>query len=284
MNISIGKMLPTVTLAVILALSFLLPPIAVQAETPPHAAKKAVKKYQKYMKARQHRAFAISVGGAYGWDSKQSSKERAIEKAMGSCQQAADPCFVYSVNGKTVLDTSNWAAALAPYPSKAQAQGAPVGGNRGNMFPDLTFNTQDGQKKALSDYRGKLILVHIWAAWCPGCKDEMPELQKFYDRYKNNPDVVFVPISTREPFSKSLHWAESNGFSLPYVHTGRVGKKDKGLPMSDGGSINLNQIGKYIPSSFLLDRNGMVLWRLNREFWKWEEFSAQLDHAIANSN
>lgn len=270
-------------LAVTVAASFSTLPVVASAEAPPHSGSNGLSKYESYKKSRQHRAFAISVGGASGYQSGKSSKTKAVEEAMSSCIKKAEPCFMYSVDGELVFDESKWNAALAPYPTKAEAMAAKVGPHRGDMFPDLTFKTQDDQTKSLSDYRGKLVLVHIWASWCPGCKYEMPELQKFYDRYKDNPDLVFVPISTREAFSKSLYWAESNGFSLPYVHTGNVAKSDKGLPMSNGDSISLNDIGKYIPSSFLLDRNGMVLWRINREFWKWDEFSPQIDHAIANT-
>jgi peroxiredoxin len=50
--------------------------------------------------------------------------------------------------------------------------------------PDFSFPDLNGKKVGLSDYKGKVVLVNIWATWCPPCRDEMPSMQKLYERFK----------------------------------------------------------------------------------------------------
>lgn len=59
-------------------------------------------------------------------------------------------------------------------------------------FPDST-----GELQAMSQWKGKTIIVNFWATWCPPCLKEMPELSKLYSEYRHQ-DVVVVGISSDE--------------------------------------------------------------------------------------
>ena len=46
------------------------------------------------------------------------------------------------------------------------------------LLPNIEFSDGDGRPKRLSDYRGKVILLNLWATWCPPCRKEMPSLDR----------------------------------------------------------------------------------------------------------
>ena len=58
-----------------------------------------------------------------------------------------------------------------------------------------TFPDQEGKAQALSQWRGKIVLVNFWATWCPPCKEEMPELSEFQEKYRDR-NLVVLGIST----------------------------------------------------------------------------------------
>src|ERR1700742_4461418 len=67
-------------------------------------------------------------------------------------------------------------------------------------LPDLTFDDADGKPKKLSDWRGKTVLVNLWATWCVPCRREMPALDALQEKLGGpNFEVVAVNIDTRDP-------------------------------------------------------------------------------------
>src|SRR5512143_2779678 len=56
--------------------------------------------------------------------------------------------------------------------------------------PELELSDLDGTHHALSDYRGQVVLVNLWATWCPPCEAEMPNLQRFYEKHAKEGLVV----------------------------------------------------------------------------------------------
>jgi thiol-disulfide isomerase/thioredoxin len=67
-------------------------------------------------------------------------------------------------------------------------------------LPDLAFEDADGKLKKLSDWRGRTVLVNLWATWCVPCRKEMPALDSLQTQL-GGPDfeVVAVNIDTRDP-------------------------------------------------------------------------------------
>jgi thiol-disulfide isomerase/thioredoxin len=68
------------------------------------------------------------------------------------------------------------------------------------QLPDLTFEDADGKAKKLSDWRGKTVLVNLWATWCVPCRKEMPALDGLQAKLSGpNFEVVAINIDTRNP-------------------------------------------------------------------------------------
>lgn len=60
---------------------------------------------------------------------------------------------------------------------------------------NFTFQNSEGDNVSLSDFRGKVVYIDIWATWCGPCKKEMPLLKELEKEYKDNKDIVFMSIN-----------------------------------------------------------------------------------------
>jgi thiol-disulfide isomerase/thioredoxin len=66
--------------------------------------------------------------------------------------------------------------------------------------PDLTFEDADSKPKKLSDWRGRTVLVNLWATWCVPCRKEMPALDRLQTKLGGKDfEVVAINIDTRDP-------------------------------------------------------------------------------------
>ena len=93
---------------------------------------------------------------------------------------------------------------------------------------------ENGVSQALSQYKGKIIVLNFWATWCSPCREEMPELSQLYEEYKSK-NVVVLGVAVDElalvkefsqatPVSYPLFAAENDGMNL----TANLGN-DKGI-------------------------------------------------------
>jgi len=65
----------------------------------------------------------------------------------------------------------------------------------GKIFPALTVNQLNGEKLSINDLAGKIIIISFWETICSPCVDEIPGFNILVEKYKNNPNVVFIAIS-----------------------------------------------------------------------------------------
>ncbi len=257
---------------------------SIATEVVPHIGNKGQNHYNgKYKNSQNHKAFVIAPGGRWQWKSKKQSADKALKDALAKCAKQSDYCIPYNVDGELVFNKESWASVLAPYPTIAEMESAATGAKTGNVFPDLSFTSKSGEENFISDYKGKFVIVNIWASWCPGCLTEMPSLQKLYDEYKDNPDVQFITIATMEASSKSYKFVEGKGFSFPVFHTGITSKKNRTLPLKSGEETSLDKLGKYVPNTIILNKRGQVIFHRIGEFNYWDQFTPQMEHILKNA-
>jgi thiol-disulfide isomerase/thioredoxin len=115
-------------------------------------------------------------------------------------------------------------------------------------LPDLAFNDADGQPKKLSDWRGKTVLVNLWATWCVPCRKEMPALEGLQTKL-GGPDfqVVAINIDTRDPEKPKDFLKAANLTRLGYFY-------DQNAKVFQ----ELKAIGRALgmPTSVLVDAQG----------------------------
>jgi thiol-disulfide isomerase/thioredoxin len=263
------------------AVAGLLPLVAAAAAPamPPHLDADGQAEFRAYATAPGHRAFAIAPGGAYGWTAEQGAATAAEAEALARCQaNTAQKCVSYSVDGQIVFDAKAWPKAWGPYLNAAQAHKAPVGRELGQRFPDIAYAAG-----SVSSLRGKVAILHFWAAWCGPCRREMPDLQALYERIKKRPDIVLLPLQVREKFEVSQRWAAEQGIRLPLVDSGSAGSGDAQFRLASGGQVADRTIASVFPTTYVLDRHGVVIFSHTGPVHDWRQYEAFLLDAAARS-
>lgn len=254
------------------------------AGTPPQLGADGRAAYADYLAARDHRAFAIAPGGAWGWKTEAATRGEAEDAALTACaDNTPQKCMLYSADGRTVFDAKGWSRLWGPYLDAAAAQRAPLGRRPGERFANLAFVGTDGRPKAVADLRGKVVVMHFWGSWCGPCRREMPDLQKLHESLKGRADVSFVLLQVREAFATSRQWAASQNLHLPFYDSGATGSTDAALRTADGKRIADRDIAGSFPTTYVLDKRGIVVFSHVGPVPDWSEYREFLLDAAQRS-
>lgn len=254
--------------------------VASAAPVPPHLGAPGQEEYRDFLEAADHRAFAIAPGGAWGWSSGKASAAAAEEEALAVCQgQTEQRCVLFAVDERTVFDAANWPKLWRPYADKRQSDRAAVGRQRGQRLFDIAYTDAKGRKTKLSALRGKVVIVHFWGAWCGPCRREMPDLQKTWQNLSGRGDFALVMLQARERFEVSRKWVETQGIGLPLADSGSTGEDDATFRLADGGRIKDREIAGRFPTTYVIDRNGIVLFSHVGPIADWSQYQPFLTDA-----
>jgi thiol-disulfide isomerase/thioredoxin len=118
-----------------------------------------------------------------------------------------------------------------------------------NVAPDFTLPDLEGNKVSLSDFKGKVVYMDIWASWCPPCLSEIGKSKKLKEHFHENNDIVFLYVSIDKD---EVRWKDM------------VRKKDiQGVHLISKGGNDEGIIQKYdvpaIPKFVLIDKNGNIV-------------------------
>lgn len=122
----------------------------------------------------------------------------------------------------------------------------------GEPAPDLSFRlVENDDQKTLRAYRGKVVLLNLWATWCPPCLDELPELNRLQERYKSK-GLVVVTISDER--RETIQRFEREEVQLQTV--------SGYLPQEQQWPSPYDKVLGSRPMSFVIDRQGRIqrLW------------------------
>ncbi|MFA6121003.1 MAG: TlpA disulfide reductase family protein [Sideroxydans sp.] len=226
----------------------------------PHLDAGGKEAYRAFLTAKGHRAFAIAPGGMWSWKGDETSAGAASEEALQSCQfESEQQCVLYAVDDRVVFDKQHWASLWGPYVSRTEASSKATGAERGKRFYDIKFKDASGKGLKLSELRGKVVIVHFWGSWCPPCQRELPELQRLYQALDKSPDIKMVLLQVREDFNTSKHAVKRHRLKLPLYDSGAQAKSDDKLQLAGGGTLKDRDIAAVFPTTYVLDKHGIVL-------------------------
>lgn len=133
--------------------------------------------------------------------------------------------------------------------ARLKLMAAEVAGKRiSRPAPSLRhFITLDGKPLDTNALKNKVILIDFWATWCGPCMEEMPYLQKLYDAYKTNPDVVFMIVNSgaRNTLADAQKWSGNRKYSFPVYY-------NTDPDVASAFKFNV------IPATYIINRQGMI--------------------------
>ncbi|MBI3812982.1 MAG: TlpA family protein disulfide reductase [Nitrospinae bacterium] len=126
--------------------------------------------------------------------------------------------------------------------------------------PDFTLMTLDSKKVALKDLKGKYVFLNFWATWCGPCKEEMPSMERLYQRLKSKKNFTMLAVSIDKGGSKAVkRFMEEHKFTFTVL-----------LDEDSGAAAEYGVMG--IPSTYLIDPQGFIMNRaVGAREWDSEE-------------
>ncbi|MGV6874671.1 thiol:disulfide interchange protein TlpA [Pseudochelatococcus sp. B33] len=126
--------------------------------------------------------------------------------------------------------------------------------NRPTPLSELAFLSPEGAPLTLRDFRGRTVLLNLWATWCVPCRAEMPALNALQEQLGSDDfEVVAVNIDTRDP-GKAVQWLADNGIDRLVRYSDPKAKIFQTL-RSDGKAFGM-------PTTILVDAEGCALGHL----------------------
>lgn len=195
---------------------------------------------------------------------------RAFSRAMPA------RVLVGTVAAATLLATLTACAGSGSGNGPSGSDNRYIAGDGGAQFftdrgkgPQAQGTTLEDRPLALSDYRGKVVVVNFWASWCAPCRAEAPSLAKIAQE-RQGQGVQFVGIDNKDNKAGALAFEKTFGTTYPSVFDpdGRVTLDFRVVPPS------------AIPTTLVLDRQGRVAARIIGQT-SYSKLSPLIDKVVA---
>src|SRR5699024_11189883 len=119
-----------------------------------------------------------------------------------------------------------------------------VGLEVGDQAPDFEHETLEGDSVKLSNLRGERVMVNFWATWCPPCRAEIPDLQKFHE----NEDINILAVNltdTENSYDNIPKFVKNFGMEFPVL-------------MDDASEVETTYEIQPITTSYMNDSDGNI--------------------------
>ncbi len=115
--------------------------------------------------------------------------------------------------------------------------------------PELPVFDRSGKKIDLSKEKGRLVIIHFWATWCPPCVEEIPALSRFWDKYQGRTDIVLYAVSVDRDWKTIDEFSAKNPNRLPIYR--------------DPNASTSQRFGtSQYPETYIANKNGRILYRV----------------------
>jgi peroxiredoxin len=111
--------------------------------------------------------------------------------------------------------------------------------------PAFTLRGLEGGTYRLSDFRGRIVFLNVWATWCPPCREEMPSMERLYRRLQGT-DFVMLAVSVDDGVERVRQFVAQANLTFPIL-------------LDPQGSVPPRYGVTGFPETFVIDREGNVI-------------------------
>ncbi|GMR20659.1 MAG: hypothetical protein BMS9Abin36_1255 [Gammaproteobacteria bacterium] len=111
--------------------------------------------------------------------------------------------------------------------------------------PDFNLKDEDGKSYRLSDYRGKVVVLNFWATWCPPCREEMPSMERAWQKIKDE-NIVIIGVNVGEDEDAIFAFTGLYPVTFP-------------LPMDKDGAVIKQYPVMGLPTTYVINPAGKVV-------------------------
>jgi len=155
---------------------------------------------------------------------------------------------------------------------KVKESGWGFGPKVGDVAPDFTFPTPGGNSVRLTDYRGKVVFLNIWATWCPPCREEMPSMESLYQRLRGRQFEILAVSIDRNGDDVVPPFVAKYGLTFPVLLD-----PDKQIYRLYGLT--------GVPETFIIDKNGVIVLKIiGAQNWMKKEWLDYFDRITGKNS
>jgi cytochrome c biogenesis protein CcmG/thiol:disulfide interchange protein DsbE len=135
---------------------------------------------------------------------------------------------------------------ISAVPASATTGGLIPSPREGFLAPDFGLETLDGESMAIADQRGKVVIINLWASWCPPCRAEMPALQVVYDALREEGlEILAINTTYQDSESDAADFVREHHLGFPIL-------------LDQSGDTARSYHLRALPSTFFVDREGVI--------------------------
>ena len=145
------------------------------------------------------------------------------------------------------------------------------GGKAFAVAPDFTLKALDGKWDALSNYKGQVVVINVWATWCGPCRVEMPSLESLYRRFRAQGVAVLAVSIDKGADAEVKKFVEEYKLSFPVL-------------MDADGQVEKLYPAFSVPVTYVIDKAGRIVARVDgAKNWESQETFESVEYLLKQS-